>query len=72
MSSVKIIAHRENLPPKSGANAETLRNWLNTKELIVAALVSNAVSVLEQTVKGGKEVFPATHRQSVRCIKFDP
>jgi hypothetical protein len=27
---------------------------LNIKELIVSALVSNAVSVPEQTVKGGK------------------
>jgi hypothetical protein len=58
MSSAKIIAHRENLPPKSGANAETLRNWLNAKELIVAALVSNAVSVLEQTVKRQQRSIP--------------
>jgi hypothetical protein len=53
-----------------GANAETLRNWLSIKELIVSALVSNVVSVLEQTVKGGKQVCRATHRQRVCCTKW--
>jgi hypothetical protein len=36
-----------------GSNAETPRNILKNQELIVAALVSNAVSVARQTVKGG-------------------
>jgi hypothetical protein len=57
-------------PPVYGANAETLRNWLSIKELIVSALVSNVVSVLEQTVKGGKQVCRATHRQRVCCTKW--
>jgi hypothetical protein len=37
-----------------GANAVTPCNLLKFRELIVPALVSNAVSVPEQTVKGGE------------------
>jgi hypothetical protein len=40
-----------------GANAETLHNLLSTQELTVAELVENAVSVAEQTVKGGSAVL---------------
>jgi hypothetical protein len=36
------------------ANAATLRILLKNNKLIVAALVTKAVSVLEQTVKDGR------------------
>jgi hypothetical protein len=50
-----------------GSNAETPRNILKTWELIVAALVSKAVSVPGQTVKGG-HIYNYYYKPR-RCVK---